>query len=197
MLFRSQKASTRVLRLKNSTRRGSAGGIGIAAASHNASGGSGTPAFSRAVVPSSAPPSNSAFPPLSGAKPPPRSGAGTPSHSYASPAPSIAGRTGQPSAAGGSAYRRPNAPLASGNSREAFPELPAAPKPLTTIFGYGTGAVRRDAGGNKNTGFSWGGGNSSAPGSSAAGAQRADAVGDIETGGKGKKKKKQILAQWG
>jgi hypothetical protein len=82
-----------------------------------------------------------------------------------------------------------------GNSRDAFPSLPPAPKPLTTIFGYGTGAVRRDVGGNKNTGFSWGGGSSAAQGTSGGQGDHADA--DNETGGKGKKKKKQILAQWG
>lgn len=77
-----------------------------------------------------------------------------------------------------------------------FPALPAAAKPTTTIFGYGTGAVRRDGGGGRGTGFSWGGSGSSSatPIDSAASAE------DIE-GGKGKKKgkqgRKQVLVQWG
>jgi hypothetical protein len=196
-----QKHSTRVLRLKNSTRRGSAGGIGIAAASANASSSGGTPAFSRAVAPSSAPPSNSAFPALPGAKPSTQAAragtSGASSLSYASPTPSSASRGGAPGTAGNTGYRRPAAPSAAGNSQDAFPALPAAPKPLTTIFGYGTGAVRRDVVGNKNTGFSWGGGGSGTQAGSSAGGQSSHAEADNDTGGKGKKKKKQILAQWG
>ncbi|KAH8904914.1 hypothetical protein BR93DRAFT_979624 [Coniochaeta sp. PMI_546] len=195
-----QKASTRVLRLKNSTRRGSAGGIGIAAASSNASSSSGAPAFSRAVAPSPAAPSSSAFPALPGAKPATQAtrtaNTGGSSLSYASPAPSSSSRSGTPGTTTSTGYRRPAAPVA-GNSRDAFPALPAAPKPLTTIFGYGTGAVRRDVGGNKNTGFSWGGGGSTTQGPSAAAGQASNVDGDTETSGKGKKKKKQILAQWG
>lgn len=96
-------------------------------------------------------------------------------------------------------YRRPAAPAVAGNSKDAFPSLPPAAKPLTTIFGYGTGAVRRDVGG-RNTGFSWGSTstNSAAAGSSTAGGPGGSADAENETGGKGKKKKKkQILAQWG
>lgn len=200
-----QKASTRVLRLKNSTRRGSAGGIGIAAASSNASssGGGGASAFSRAVAPSPAAPSSSAFPALPGAKPAATqvSRAGPSSISYASPTLSSSRGATPGAGAASTAYRRPAAPAAAGsNSRDAFPSLPPAPKPLTTIFGYGRGAVRRDVGGSKNTGFAWGGGNNaSASGASTPGSQ-SDAAGggDNEAGGgKGKKKKKQILAQWG
>jgi len=178
-----KKASTRVLRLKHSTRRGSAGGIGIAAASANASGGAST--FSRAVAP---PPSNTAFPALPGARPAAQ-GARPSSVSYAS-----SSRSGTPAAS--TSYRRPAAPAVAGGSKDAFPSLPPAPKPLTTIFGYGTGAVRRDVGGGKNTGFSWGSSNSAAQGSSAGG-QGDKADGENESGGKGKKKKKQVLAQWG
>lgn len=79
-------------------------------------------------------------------------------------------------------------------SEEAFPALPAAPKPSTTIFGYGRGAVRRDVGG-RGTGFSWGGGGA---GTNAALEEDAETSEEAAVGGKGKKKgKKQILVQWG
>ncbi|KAK7908972.1 hypothetical protein PG985_014850 [Apiospora marii] len=71
-----------------------------------------------------------------------------------------------------------------------FPALPAAPKPLTTIFGYGRGAVRRDVGGSRDTGFNWSGRDAPTP---------AEAEAEEEaTDGKGKKKKqKKVLVQWG
>ncbi|ETS88282.1 hypothetical protein PFICI_02110 [Pestalotiopsis fici W106-1] len=75
-----------------------------------------------------------------------------------------------------------------------FPALPAAPKPTTTIFGYGTGAVRRDTGG-RNTGFSWGAGPASTPQDNLTGNE------EETDSGKGKKKgkqgRKQVLVQWG
>lgn len=84
---------------------------------------------------------------------------------------------------------------------DAFPALPAAPKPTTTLFGPGGGgrAVRRDFGQVRDTGFSWGGGSGDAGGPGDAGA---DGGGDVEGGagggGKGKKKKgKQVLVSWG
>ncbi|KAK7960350.1 hypothetical protein PG988_011564 [Apiospora saccharicola] len=71
-----------------------------------------------------------------------------------------------------------------------FPALPAAPKPLTTIFGYGRGAVRRDMGGSRDTGFNWNGRDAPTP---------AEVEAEEEaTDGKGKKKKqKKVLVQWG
>ncbi|KAI0523928.1 hypothetical protein F5B22DRAFT_423063 [Xylaria bambusicola] len=84
----------------------------------------------------------------------------------------------------------------SGNA-EAFPALPAAPKPTTTIFGYGTGrGVRRDfMGQGRDTGFSWG---SSAAAGGEGGEGEGEEGGD-EVGGKGKGKKgrKKVLVQWG
>ncbi|KAK8006780.1 benzoate 4-monooxygenase cytochrome P450 [Apiospora arundinis] len=73
-----------------------------------------------------------------------------------------------------------------------FPALPAAPKPLTTIFGYGRGAVRRDVGGSRDTGFNWNG-------RSGGDAVAAEAEEEAEaTDAKGKKKKqKKVLVQWG
>ena len=99
-------------------------------------------------------------------------------------------RTGTPASSG-------RKPPGSGSGEDAFPALPAAPKPLTSIFGYGTGAVRRDMGGNKSTGFSWGSGADA--GSSAAGGAETSSSAEAEAGGGkgGKKKKKQVLVQWG
>jgi hypothetical protein len=62
---------------------------------------------------------------------------------------------------------------------------------MTTIFGYGTGAVRRDMGA-RNTGFSWGGG-SATMGSS----EVKEEEGEAAKKKKGNKGKKQVLVQWG
>ncbi|CAK7219879.1 hypothetical protein SCUCBS95973_003970 [Sporothrix curviconia] len=71
-----------------------------------------------------------------------------------------------------------------------FPALPAAPKPPPpSALGYGRKVVRRDLGNNNaDTGFSWGG-ESAAP-------EVAAGEPEIETG-KGKKKGKKVLVQWG
>ena len=82
-----------------------------------------------------------------------------------------------------------------------FPALPPAPKPQSTIFGYGTGMVRRDGlgGSGKVPSTSpWGAGGSN--GGSGAASEVEGAEGEAE-GGKGKKKgnkgKKQVLMNWG
>jgi hypothetical protein len=80
---------------------------------------------------------------------------------------------------------------------EAFPSLPAAKKPTSTVFspGYtGAGVLRQSASGTPVS--AWGSssvsnGNTSAPGAAAEGA--ADGAGK----GKGRKGKKQIVFQWG
>ncbi|KFZ14638.1 hypothetical protein V502_05979 [Pseudogymnoascus sp. VKM F-4520 (FW-2644)] len=69
-----------------------------------------------------------------------------------------------------------------------FPSLPPAPKPVSTIFGYGRGMVRRDTG------------QGSGPGASAWGASQAEEVQQQEEQGgkkKGNKGKKQVLVAWG
>jgi E3 ubiquitin-protein ligase ZNF598 len=86
-------------------------------------------------------------------------------------------------------------PLIGARREDAFPALPAAPKPPPpSVFGYGRKAVRRDLGaGNKDTGFSWGGEGAEASSSSAPAEAEDEA-------GKGKKKGRQgkkVLVQWG
>lgn len=86
-----------------------------------------------------------------------------------------------------------------GAREEAFPALPAAPKPTTTIFGYGGGrGVRRDLGGlggSRNTGFSWGSGAAGgADGEEKEDGEDGDGAGKGKKGNKGRKK---VLVQWG
>lgn len=78
-------------------------------------------------------------------------------------------------------------------SAEAFPALPAAAKPATTIFGYGTGAVRRDVGRGAPSTNAW------AASSSSSSADAAAAAAEQEEGGKkkGKANKKQMLFHFG
>ncbi|KAK4162421.1 E3 ubiquitin-protein ligase hel2 [Cladorrhinum sp. PSN259] len=190
-----QQATGRVLKLKNSTRRGSnassLGGMSFASVSDSASRFGGGSSSTRGGVSSS-----SAFPAL-------------PSSNRSS------AQASQPSWIGGSsraalptsiAPKAPGAAAVSGKKsggrggEDSFPALPAAPKPLTTIFGYGSGAVRRDFGGGRETGFSWGGGGSSGSGSGSG--QQQQQQGEEGSGGGGggggkKKNKKQVLAHWG
>lgn len=79
---------------------------------------------------------------------------------------------------------------------DAFPALPPAKKPQTTIFGYGSGnLVRRDVGRGTSS-FSWG-----AEGSGAGASANASGEEVEEESGKGKKRgnkgKKQVLMNWG
>ncbi|KAL0938304.1 E3 ubiquitin-protein ligase hel2 [Colletotrichum truncatum] len=176
----TQKHSNRVLRLKNSTRAGAAGPKPVTPSASSSNWVSSSPAVR--------PPPSSAFPALPAAS-------SSSSSSSAAPRPSWIGPN-NPSSGGGSRSSGPAArpagrPAAGG---DAFPALPPAQKPLTTIFGYGGGrGVRRDLGGASSN-FSWG----SAPGSGAASenaSEREDEEG-ASSGGK-KKKGKKVLVQWG
>lgn len=167
----SQRHTTRVLKLKNSTqqsRRSSAEHVAALLPGRQTSR---QPAPPAAAFPS--------LPPSGGAPPRPASGA----------------LWGANTARGSTLARAtPARSTASASREEAFPALPAAPKPTTTIFGYGTGSVRRDLGGSRNTGFSWGG--TATEGIPAP----ASAEDDEEGGGKGKKGnkgRKKVLVQWG
>ncbi|KAF2749301.1 hypothetical protein M011DRAFT_456795 [Sporormia fimetaria CBS 119925] len=146
--------------------------------------------------------SNCVFPPLSaasssssriGAKPgqtPWASGSGTRapvSTSRASPLPSRAGSSA-------TLNKSTGAPGAS--SGDAFPALPTAPKPTTTIFspGYTGAGLRRDHSG-RNTPVN----NAWAPPSGGAGSSSAPAPEEAGSGGKkkGNKNKKQTLFHFG
>ncbi|KAL2017199.1 hypothetical protein VTK56DRAFT_2519 [Thermocarpiscus australiensis] len=181
--------STRVLKLKNSTRRGSDAGSVFGSSAAAAATNNNTNAHRPAATNSSA-----AFPALPGTKAPQQqlqpswiAGSGSGSGSGSGPSSRAGGAGG-----GG---RKPAA-LA---SEEAFPALPAAPKPQTTIFGYGRGAVRRDLGGPRDTGFSWGGGGGSSAAQGQGQGQGQDGDEGTQGGGGGgkKKNKKQVLVHWG
>ncbi|KXJ85912.1 hypothetical protein Micbo1qcDRAFT_190754 [Microdochium bolleyi] len=205
----NQRHTTRVLKLKSSTQQsrrssvGQAGGVLIP-----------TTAASRPPPPATA---TSAFPalPASGAK---RSNA--PSVSAASRATanalwgvsnnsaSYGGYGGAPSSSSSSSQQQQARPPPvrttnrGGAGPDAFPALPAAPKPTTTIFGYGRGAVRRDFGGSgsqQGSGFSWGGGSGDASGSGSApaGEDGGEEDGGAGKGKKGNKGRKKVLVQWG
>ncbi|KAK9419610.1 hypothetical protein SUNI508_07346 [Seiridium unicorne] len=79
---------------------------------------------------------------------------------------------------------------------DSFPALPAAPKPTTTIFGYGSGAVRRDTGG-RNTGFNWGGSVSTSTARTESLVNEGEESNNIQSKKKGKQGRKQVLVQWG
>lgn len=206
------KASTRVLKLKNSTRRGSvpAAGPAILSVPGANSGGGG----SRSGTPAAAAGSSSAFPALPGtasastrSQPSWTGGAAAGSGAVSArvntvPTPLITLGPGPARGGGGAAApARKTGPAPSLRSQEAFPSLPAAPKPTTTMFGYGRGTVRRDwrNGSGTDTGFAWGAG--SGGGASGANEAEAEAEQGQEGGGgkkgKGKKNKKQVLVQWG
>ncbi|KAF4957084.1 hypothetical protein FSARC_11393 [Fusarium sarcochroum] len=166
----TQKYSNRVLKLKNSTRLGGPAPVSSSGAS------------SWAARPAVNPPAtaSSAFPSL-----PSTGGSSSASRSnWTAPAPSSSSQS--------TTLNRPR-PAPRPTGEDAFPALPTAAKPTTTIFGYGNGrAVRRDYG-HRETGFQWGSG--SGP-STPAGEEPAD---NEEAGGKkkGGKKGKKVLVQWG
>ena len=185
----SQQHSTRVLRLKNSTRLGGPAPVPPRAAGWNS--------------PAAQASSSSAFPSLPSGTGPSKS-----SSSSAAARPSwlnAVSTSSGPSNRNTTSTTTNSSSISSSRGRggreDAFPALPAAPKPTTTIFGYGTGrGVRRDFG-VRDSGFQWGGGGSSSTPASGTPAAE-DAAGDAAgagagSGKKGKKGKKQVLVQWG
>ncbi|KAK3376878.1 hypothetical protein B0T24DRAFT_231987 [Lasiosphaeria ovina] len=199
------RQTTRVLKLKNSTRRGSAGsGVSIPGLSPSSSTASSSDwitsrgnnnrsdSNNNNIIPS-----RSAFPALPGAAisnstQPTWIGGTGPAITRSPPKPAAVGFS-QPSyggggGGGGGGGRRTGV---NGGGEDAFPALPAAPKPTTTIFGYGSGVVRRDFGQSRGT-FNWGAAQEPPP------TEDAEEAAPAPGGSKGKKKnKKQVLVQWG
>ncbi|KJZ80089.1 hypothetical protein HIM_00803 [Hirsutella minnesotensis 3608] len=183
----SHQHSNRVLKLKNSTRLG-----GPTPKSPR-----GPPGW--AAAPTGRTPASSAFPSL------PASGASAASSSSSVSRPSWIGSASSSTPARTAPGPAPARRTGGRGGEDAFPALPAAPKPMTTLFGYGTGrAVRRDYG-QASSSFQWGAGSGGASGSaSAAATDGEDGAGESEgtgpSGGKGKKggkKGKKVLVQWG
>jgi hypothetical protein len=89
-------------------------------------------------------------------------------------------------------------PRGGASGGDMFPALPPAPKPQSTIFGYGSGMVRRDGLGGSGKAPSsspWGSNGGSAAVSEAEGAEDDGEVGKGKK--KGNKGKKQVLMNWG
>ncbi|KAI1134041.1 hypothetical protein F5Y05DRAFT_399881 [Hypoxylon sp. FL0543] len=171
----SQRHTTRVLKLKSSTQQSRRSGLGQSMTVFSNAGSSR----------SKPPPPTSSFPAL------PPAGAGT-------SGPTRPSSTALWNSNGGTQV--PSKTVKPANRDEAFPALPAAPKPTTTIFGYGTGSVRRDTGTSRNTSSVWGSLGSAA---TSAGVNAAEVDGDedkgdaLNKGKKGNKGKKKVLMQWG
>lgn len=199
-----EKHTTRVLKLKNSTMRNTVPGSTPAGPAPNSIQWANPSSSTRAGGKGPAVASTSAFPALPSSSAANKTGTAA----KAKAAPFWIGGT-QPAASASSSasspavvpHSRPSgtyapAKKAPARGEDAFPALPAAPKPTTTLFAPNGGgrAVRRDFGQVRDTGFSWGGGDGAAG--------DAEPEPDVETSGggngKGKKKKgKQVLVSWG
>ncbi|OTB11494.1 hypothetical protein K445DRAFT_77586 [Daldinia sp. EC12] len=167
----SQRHTTRVLKLKSSTQQSRRSSVEQSSSVFSGSGSSRHP-LSR---------STTSFPAL------PTSNASTSNTSWS---------TTTPLWTSNASSQAPTRPSKAANRDEAFPALPTAPKPTTTIFGYGTGSVRRDAGGSRTTGFSWGSsvGNVSTQNEENTSEEGKNGFGKNKKGNKGRKK---VLVQWG
>ncbi|KAI9740831.1 MAG: hypothetical protein M1818_004436 [Claussenomyces sp. TS43310] len=184
------KSTSRVLKLKSSTAQSSRSSV-----SRTGSWGSKAPAATSSSSSSQPFPGLPAAPSSSGPAPSRISSTPWVNPSASSSRPASARPTpptSRPASRGGPAAARP----VLGSGSEAFPSLPPAPKPTSTIFGYGTGMVRRDAStANASGPFSWGGSNGN---SAAASANASESEGpQVQGKKKGNKGKKQVLVQWG
>ncbi|RFU25530.1 hypothetical protein B7463_g10813, partial [Scytalidium lignicola] len=173
--------STRVLKLKSSTAQSSRSSV------------SKTQSWGGASAPG---PSGSAFPSLptpAGASSSSRSGAsrvGAMPWANSSSAPSSNPTSARPTPPTSRPASRglPSRALPTGS--DAFPALPPAAKPQSTIFGYGTGMVRRDGG--KSAGNAWAGSSSAD-----INAENNNNIDGAQGKRKGNKGKKQVLMNWG
>ncbi|KAH8787959.1 zinc finger protein [Diaporthe sp. PMI_573] len=207
-----ERHTTRVLKLKNSTqaRRGSVPGAELASPPGSNASGPSNVQWSRPAAAAGSSSSSAAFPalpPAAGTKKSATAAKSTPLW-IGGTQPAVTGSLSASGSRSGTSTPtvRRAAPSASGGRppprEDAFPALPAAPKVQTTIFGYGGGrGVRRDFGGGRETGFSWGGGGA-AGGEEAAGSGDGGEGGGEDSGAGGKKKGKgkkgkNVLVAWG
>jgi hypothetical protein len=175
--------SSRVLKLKSSTAQSSRSAQAVSA---NTSGGA---SWTRAPIVNNRS-AVDAFPSL-----PPTSRQATPKISTTPwVAPSSAPSSSRVTPTATPPISRPASRNVRGAAGDAFPSLPAAPKPTTSLFGYGTGMVRRDLGSKAPSSSAWAG---SAPSAGGSGGQDDGAESEGQGRKKGNKGKKQVLVQWG
>ncbi|KAJ2900151.1 hypothetical protein MKZ38_002565 [Zalerion maritima] len=139
----------------------------------------------------------SASGPPSGSSRQPPSSSTFPSLPKTGPNSSSAAAASMPSWTASSSQNNPGPSKVRLNNTDAFPSLPSAPKPQTTMFGINTALVKRNFGQPTETGFSWGGGSGSGSGANTPAEGTAAAEGGPSSG-KGKKKGKKVkLMQFG
>lgn len=182
--------SNRVLKLKKSTAQSSRSTV-----SQNRSWGTASSSASTSTPapgPSSSSQYTNPFPTLPSSRPNQTDSRIT-TTPWVAPTP-VASSSAPASASSSRAPSRAQARNGKGADSSAFPALPPAAKPQSTIFGYGTGMVRRDVGGKPVT-SAWGAGNGEGGSGTTGEAESTDAG----QGGKkkGNKGKKQVLMNWG
>lgn len=181
--------SNRVLKLKKSTAQSSRSTV-----SQNRSWGSASTSSSTSShVASSSNQYNNPFPTLPSSRPNQTDSRIT-TTPWVAPATTASSSSAPPSAPSSRAPSRAQARSGKGADSSAFPALPPAAKPQSTIFGYGSGMVRRDMGGSKPVATAWGVGTSEGSSGIAGEVENADGQGGRKRGNKGKK---QVLMNWG
>ncbi|ESZ98246.1 hypothetical protein SBOR_1342 [Sclerotinia borealis F-4128] len=181
--------SNRVLKLKKSTAQSSRSTV-----SQNRSWGTAsTTASTSAPAPSSSYQYTNPFPTLPSSRPNQTDSRIT-TTPWIAPTPTASTSSAPASAPPSRAPSRAQARNGKSNDSSAFPALPPAARPQSSIFGYGTGMVRRDMGGKPVT-TAWGAANGEGSSGTAGEAESAD----VGQGGrkKGNKGKKQVLMNWG
>ncbi|KAJ4291406.1 hypothetical protein N0V88_005999 [Collariella sp. IMI 366227] len=128
--------ANRVLRLKNSTRRASIGGQSVISLASVTSSSTNNPPPNRTAGPSRPAASASAFPALPNVTVNTTTNSSRAQQQQQHDQPSWIGSASAKSSGGGGAGV-PGARKPPASTQDAFPALPAAPKPQTTIFGYG------------------------------------------------------------
>ncbi|KAK8117368.1 C2H2 finger domain-containing protein [Apiospora kogelbergensis] len=188
----TQRHTTRVLKLKNMTQQSQRSN------SQKQQSGSSSSWAASAGSTASRPPPTVSFPSL-----PPARASASKNTSAKGPQPSAASSSAAMSASlwGPSSHSQPSGSSNNINNNGAqtgerwrqLPGLAGGAEASDHHFGYGRGAVRRDMGGSRDTGFNWSERTGDAAEAGADAEEEADA-----TDAKGKKKKqKKVLVQWG